>query len=85
MMTIIPDISISIDQIFTPHGEPDALRYSVSAIVDTDDEISHLGRIQFENPESLVALYNALGAYLRMHHFTNLIPDYAPEKGGSDE
>lgn len=85
MMTIIPDISISIDQQFTLYGEPDTLRYTISAIVDTDDEISHLGRIQFENPESLVALHNALGAFLRMHRFTNLIPDYAPEKGGRDE
>lgn len=70
MMTIIPEISISIDQIFTHHGEPDALRYTVSAIVDTDDEISHLGRIQFENPESLVALHNALGSFIRMHDFS---------------
>lgn len=70
MNGIIPEISISIEQGFAFDGTPDTLRYTVSANIDTADEISYLGRIQFENVESLVALYNALGTFLRMHDIT---------------
>lgn len=42
-------------------------QYEITAIIDTADEITHLGRIRFEDASDIVLLYNILGSYIRMN------------------
>lgn len=61
--------TINIAQVmnFNTAGMPDYVQYEISAIIDTPDEISPLGRIRFEDASDLVSLYNILGNYIRVY------------------
>lgn len=63
----IPDISIARVMNFNAAGMPDNVQFEIAAIIDTADEITHLGRIRFEDASDLVLLYNILGTYIRMN------------------
>ena len=67
MNSNIPDITIGRVMSFTAAGMPDNEQYEIAAIIDTPDEITHLGRIRFEDASDLVLLYNILGTYIRMN------------------
>lgn len=62
-----PDFKIAREVSFSPEGTPDKEHFSISAYVETYDEISHLGSIDLENEADLVTLHNVLGTYIRMH------------------
>lgn len=62
-----PDFKIAREVSFSPEGTPDKEHFSVSAYVETYDEISHLGSIDLEDAADLVTLHNVLGTYIRMH------------------
>lgn len=63
----IPTISIAKVIDFNSAGMPDCEQYEISAIINTLDEISPLGRLRFEDASDLVTLYNILGTYIRMY------------------
>lgn len=63
----IPDISIAKVMNFNAAGMPDNVQFEIAAIIDTADEITHLGRIRFEDASDIVLLYNILGSYIRMN------------------
>lgn len=75
----IPDISIAKVMRFNTAGMPDNQQYEITAIIDTADEITHLGRIRFEDAADIVLLYNILGTYIRMN---DLDEADAEEEGG---
>lgn len=62
-----PDFKIAREVSFSPEGTPDKEHFSVSAYVETYDEITGLGSIDLENAADLVTLHNVLGTYIRMH------------------
>ena len=62
-----PDFKIAREVSFSPEGTPDKEHFSISAYVETYDEITGLGSIDLENEADLVALHNVLGTYIRMH------------------
>lgn len=62
-----PDFKIAREVSFSPEGTPDKEHFSVSAYVETYDEITGLGSIDLENEADLVTLHNVLGTYIRMH------------------
>lgn len=53
----------------------------IAAIIDTADEITHLGRIRFEDASDIVLLYNILGTYIRM----NDLDEADTEEEGGDQ
>lgn len=63
----IPDITIAKVMNFNTAGMPDSEQFEIAAIIDTADEITHLGRIRFEDASDIVLLYNILGTYIRMN------------------
>ncbi len=75
----IPDISIAKVMNFNAAGMPDNVQFEIAAIIDTADEITHLGRIRFEDASDIVLLYNILGSYIRM---TDLDEADTEEEGG---
>lgn len=62
-----PDFKIAREVSFSPEGTPDKEHFSVSAYVETYDEITGLGSIDLEDAADLVTLHNVLGTYIRMH------------------
>lgn len=62
-----PDFKIAREVSFSPEGTPDKEHFSISAYVETYDEITGLGSIDLENAADLVTLHNVLGTYIRMH------------------
>lgn len=62
-----PDFKIAREVSFSPEGTPDKEHFSISAYVETYDEITGLGSIDLENEADLVTLHNVLGTYIRMH------------------
>lgn len=62
-----PDFKIAREVSFSPEGTPDKEHFSISAYVETCDEITGLGSIDLENETDLVTLHNVLGTYIRMH------------------
>ena len=62
-----PDFKIAREVSFSPEGTPDKEHFSISAYVETYDEITGLGSIDLEDAADLVTLHNVLGTYIRMH------------------
>ena len=62
-----PDFKIAREVSFSPESTPDKEHFSISAYVETYDEITGLGSIDLENAADLVTLHNVLGTYIRMH------------------
>ena len=62
-----PDVKIAREVSFSPEGTPDKEHFSISAYVETYDEITGLGSIDLEDAADLVTLHNVLGTYIRMH------------------
>ena len=62
-----PDFKIAREVSFSQEGTPDKEHFSVSAYVETYDEITGLGSIDLEDAADLVTLHNVLGTYIRMH------------------
>lgn len=81
----IPQITISNVMVFNADGMPDCEQFEISAIIDTPDEISPLGRIRFEDASDLVSLYNILGTYIRMNDLDHPDDEVDPEKEGGGE
>lgn len=81
----IPQITISKVMVFNAAGMPDCEQFEISAIIDTPDEISPLGRIRFEDAADLVSLHNILGTYIRMNDLDLTEEDADPEKKGGDK
>lgn len=80
----IPQITISKVMVFNAAGMPDCEQFELAAIIDSPDEISHLGRIRFEDESDLVSLYNILGTYIRMNDLDQTDADTdQEEKGGA--
>lgn len=77
----IPDISIAKVMNFNAAGMPDNVQFEIAAIIDTADEITHLGRIRFEDASDIVLLYNILGSYIRM----NDLDEADTEEEGGDQ
>lgn len=81
----IPQITISQVMVFNAAEMPDCEQFEIEAIIDTPDEISHLGSIRFEDASDLVSLYNILGTYIRIndldHHDEDDVRD---EEGGAE-
>lgn len=61
----IPEITIAQVMNFNSAGMPDNMQYEIAAIIDTPDEMSHLGCIRFEDAADLVSLHKILGNYIR--------------------
>lgn len=80
----IPQITVSKVIIFNAAGMPDSEQYEISAIIDTPDEISPLGRIRFEYASDLVTLHNILGTYIRMNNLDQPDDDADHEEEGGD-
>lgn len=81
----IPQITISKTMVFNDSEMPDCEQFEISAIIDTPDEISPLGRIRFEDASDLVSLYNILGTYIRMNDLDHPDDEVDPEKEGGGE
>lgn len=81
----IPQITISKVMVFNAAGMPDCEQFEISAIIDTPDEISPLGRIRFEDAADLVSLHNILGTYIRMNDLDLTEEDADPEEEGGDK
>ena len=81
----IPQITISKVIVFNAAGMPDCEQFEISAVIDTPDEISLLGRIRFEDPSDLVALHNILGNYIRMYNLNLHDEDPAHEEEGGEK
>ena len=67
MRRYAPTISISRVREFTCASLPDKEVYEISAMIDSIDEISDLGRIRLEEREDLVMLWKILGSYITIH------------------
>lgn len=80
----IPQITISKVMVFNAAGMPDCEQFELAAIIDSPDEISHLGRIRFEDESDLVSLYNILGTYIRMNDLDQTEDADREEKGGDE-
>lgn len=63
----IPQISIANVMTFTQEGIPESEQFEISAIIDTADEITPLGRITFEHPDDLISLRNILDTFIRIN------------------
>lgn len=74
MITISPEIRISLDTRFSPTGVPEKDTYRISAIIDTEDEYSMCGTLEFENRQDLIALRNALDYYIAANNITAPAP-----------
>lgn len=81
----IPQITISQVMVFNAAGMPDCGQFEIAAIIDTPDEISHLGHMRFEDASDLVSLYNILGTYIRMNNLDHSDDDDDREEEGDDE
>ena len=77
----MPTITIGQVMNFNADGMPDSVQYEVTAIIDTPDEITPLGRLRFEDASDLVSLYNSLGSYIRVNDLYNTGRD----REGGDE
>lgn len=84
-------ISISRKMSYYGSGIPDGETYRVEAVFESLDEMSHLGSIEFENADDLVALRDALDSYIDEYALEDPLadgvcrpeaPEKAPEKGG---
>lgn len=93
-----PDFKIAREVSFSPEGTPDKEHFSISAYVETYDEITGLGSIDLENADDLVTLHNVLGTYIRMHGlaYPNVVYEFVADadivedkdeddEGGGDE
>lgn len=76
-----PDFKIAREVSFSPEGTPDKEHFSISAYVETYDEITGLGSIDLENAADLVTLHNVLGTYIRMHGlaYPNVVYDFVAD------
>lgn len=74
MITISPEIRISLDTRFSPTGVPEKDTYRISALIDTEDEYSMCGTLEFENKQDLIALRNALNYYIDANNITAHAP-----------
>lgn len=81
----IPQITISKVMVFNAAGMPDCEQFEISAIIDTPDEISPLGRIRFEDAADLVSLHNILGTYIRINDLDQPEEDVDREEEGGDK
>lgn len=81
MSRIIPDITIAREQHFTTDGTPDTELFIIEAVIDTPDEYDQIGRIEFQDAESLVQLHNILGSYIRMNGLDEADTE---EEGGAE-
>lgn len=79
-----PAITIAKVMNFNTAGMPDSEQFEISAIIDTPDEITPLGRIRFEEASDLVSLYNILGTYIRMNDLDHPDDDVLEEEGGEE-
>jgi hypothetical protein len=82
MSRIIPTITISREQHFTTDGTPDTELFIIDAVIDTPDEYDQIGRIEFQDTESLVQLHNILGSYIRMIHLDQPDDTDREQEGG---
>lgn len=85
MIRIIPQITISKVMVFNAAGLPDCEQFEIAAMIESPDEISHLGRIRFEDVADLVSLHDILGTYIRMYDLDNPHGDDNPEEKGGAE
>lgn len=81
----IPDISIAKVMNFNAAGMPDNVQFEIAAIIDTADEITHLGRIRFEDASDIVLLYNILGSYIRMNDLDEADTEEEGEEEGGEQ
>lgn len=77
-----PTISIARVMDFTCSSLPDKEVYEISAMIDTLDEISDLGRIRLEEREDLVMLWKILGSYITLHGLKADNRDTDKKEGG---
>ena len=81
----IPQITISKVMVFNAAGAPDSEQFEITAIIDTPDEISPLGRIRFEDAEDLVTLRNILDTYIRINNLDQTDDNDDQEEKGGDK
>lgn len=89
-MSMDLNIAISKKMSYYGSGIPDCEKYIVEAVFDSDYEHEHLGFIEFENANDLVALRDALDSYIDANDLEDPLADgvcrpeapEAPEKGG---
>ena len=82
-----PDFKIAREVSFSPEGTPDKEHFSISAYVETYDEITGLGSIDLENAADLVTLHNVLGTYIRMHGlaYPNVVYEFVADADIEEE
>lgn len=82
-----PDFKIAREVSFSPEGTPDKEHFSISAYVETYDEITGLGSIDLENEADLVTLHNVLGTYIRMHGlaYPNVVYEFVADADIEEE
>lgn len=82
MKRIIPSITISQEQHFTTTGTPDATLYVIDVTIDTPDEYDQIGRIEFQDAESLLNLRAVLDSYIRKFGIDQPDEAHQAEEGG---
>lgn len=82
MSRIIPTITISREQHFTTDGTPDTELFIIDAVIDTPDEYDQIGRIEFQDAESLLNLRAVLDSYIRKFGIDQPDEAHQAEEGG---